>query len=191
MKQIRLIALSLLLGMAATQQPTYAATGASDPAWDLLIQARRDFQNGLATLASQKWADEAPEWEKYRLLQLSLLYRKDLVFRYWLRTNPTRIERDKGVEKFANVGWSPNEDKFYRSEIPGFTEASYRVTVLREQLFGKGGNSRFGRRIRQLSMNTEYLRLMREAQREFRSVETLLHQTKSESSASEVAPVVE
>lgn len=106
---------------------------AAQKAWTAYTRAQRQFQQEMADFLATRRPDLKDVILVSRDLQLSLIERRSLEFRYLLAMHAERIVKDQGISKFANYDWTDEDAKVLRRSNPDYDAASRRVGALRER----------------------------------------------------------
>lgn len=109
---------------------------AAEKAWTEYVQAQRQFQQELADFLASRRPDLRDLILVSRDLQLSLIERRSLEFRYLLATHPERIVRNQGISKLASFAWTDEDAKGLRHSNPDYEAVATRVEVLQERTDG-------------------------------------------------------
>jgi hypothetical protein len=113
-----------------------SSTEVARKAWTAYTQAQRQFQQELADFFVSRRPDLKDLVLVSRDLQLSLIERRSLEFRYLIATHPERIVRDQGISKFSNYDWTDEDAKVLGRSNPDYEAARRRVGALRERSDG-------------------------------------------------------
>jgi hypothetical protein len=112
------------------------STEVSRKAWTAYTQAQRQFQQELADFFVSRRPDLKDLVLVSRDLQLSLIERRSLEFRYLIATHPERIVRDQGISRFSNYDWTDEDAKVLGRSNPDYEAARRHVGALRERSDG-------------------------------------------------------
>jgi hypothetical protein len=125
----------MLLLAIGFQRAGYAA-GANDSlekAWTAHAQAQCQLQQELAKFFISRRPDLKERFELNRDLQLALIDRRSMEFRYLLATHPEKIVRDQGISRLANYEWTDEDQNALRRSSPEYEAARKRVEELRKR----------------------------------------------------------
>jgi hypothetical protein len=122
---IRRIATFSLLIFCLTLTPALAAEATKQPkqskqadkvnqaskAMQHYSQAQGQWHSNLAQLVTSKKPEFTPNAMSQRNLQLSMLSLRNARFRYLLRSDPERLEFNKGVNDLSNFDWTDKDSR--------------------------------------------------------------------------------
>jgi hypothetical protein len=154
-----------------------AAFETPDPAWEKFTSARRVFQVQLCEMATRRWPEFASFFAGHRDLQLGYLERRNLVFYQLMSTNPSRIIRAEGGQKYLGFTWSEEEDRQFAKSIPGYSQVSADIAKLKKSTEKFKNRAALKDRFARLELDPEYLALMRETGKSIAEAERLLQQS--------------
>lgn len=177
--------LTILVAAVSLQSalPALAAPASPDAAWEKFVSARRVFQTRLADLAARRWPAHRQFFELHRDLQLAYIERRNLVFYELLRSDPARIVRDQGGQRFIGFEWSQTEDAAYAKSIPGYADLAAEIATLRRRSESFKDREVLRDRFARLELDPDYLVLMRDMGRSIEEAERLLADSRTPSSA--------
>jgi hypothetical protein len=113
-----------------------APSGADDAAgkaWAAYSQAQGQYQQEMADFLSSRHAELKEVIVLSLDMQLALIERRSLEFRYLLATHPERIVRNQGISQFANFAWTDKDAHALRNSNPAYSAAPKRVETLRQR----------------------------------------------------------
>jgi hypothetical protein len=108
----------------------------AEKAWTECAQAQRQFQQELADFLASRRPVLRDLILVSRDLQLGLIERRSLEFRYLLAMHPERIVRNQGISKLANFAWSDEDAKVLRRSNPDYEAVAKSVELLQERTDG-------------------------------------------------------
>ena len=101
-----------------------------EKSWTTYAHAQRTLQQELADFFINRRPDLKENFEVNRDLQLALIERRSLEFRYLLSAHPEQIVSDQGVSRFANYRWTEENQNALRHTSPEYEAARKRVEEL-------------------------------------------------------------
>jgi len=104
-----------------------------EKAWTAYTQAQRQFQQELADFFTSRCPELKDLIHENRDLQLALIDRRSLEFRYLLSTHPERIVKNEGISRFTNYGWNEEDQNTLRRSSQEYEAALKRVAELRKR----------------------------------------------------------
>lgn len=102
-------------------------------AWKAYARTQRQFQQELADFFGSRRPDLKDLIQTNRDLQLALIDRRSLEFRYLLSTHPERIVKDQGISRFANFGWTEEDSIALQRANQEYEAVVKRVEELRKR----------------------------------------------------------
>jgi hypothetical protein len=123
------LACAVLLGIPSTGfVAPRALEDSAGKAWTAYVQAQRQLQVEVADFLSSQRPDLKEVIVVSRDLQLGLIDRRSLEFRYLLAKHPEHIIRNQGISQFANFHWTDQDAITLRKSNPDYVAA---VSVLK------------------------------------------------------------
>jgi hypothetical protein len=110
----------------------------SEKVWEAHTEAQRQLQRQLADFLITRRPDLKESVLLNRDLQLALIDRRSLEFRYLLAQHPEQIVKSQGISKFVNFTWTEaNTDALLRTS-PQYEPLRKRVEQLRNDAAPQG-----------------------------------------------------
>jgi len=121
------------LGVSVLGRPTHTSDSL-EKVWTAYTQAQRQFHQELADFFTNQRPDLKDIIQLNRDLQLALIDRRSLEFRYLLSAHPERIVKDHGISRFANFNWTEADQNVLRHSSAEYEAALKLVEELRKRI---------------------------------------------------------
>jgi hypothetical protein len=170
MRILTILVLLVAIAKSGFTQSTPEAT----KAWTLYSDAQRAWQQSLAEFLSRRRPDLKAIIALSRDLQLAMIDRRSIEFRYLLDAHPNRIIKNKGISTFANFDWDSQDETALRRLKTEFVRAGQLVQDLQQRNNNHPQWPLLREAHQSLAKETEYGDLYQRFQQEVKNAEEVL-----------------
>ena len=124
--------------------------------WNNYISAKKTFEKEVHGLVTTKWPNEKMLSEAHLQLELARLGQKDDQFDYVLKNNPQRIDRNKGLDDFADLDWSAKDQNALAGTDKSYATKTQEVARLEKAYSRLKGRSDFEGHLKEVKGTLEY-----------------------------------
>jgi len=124
--------------------------------WNNYISVKKTFEKDVHGLVSTKWPMEAKLSDAHLKMELARLGQKDDQFDYVLKNNPQRIDRNKGLDDFADLDWSSKDQSALVRTDKSYADKSREVAGLEKAYTNLKGRSDFESHLKEVKGTLEY-----------------------------------
>lgn len=124
--------------------------------WNNYISAKKTFEKDVHGLVGTKWPKEKGLSDAHLKLELARLDQKDSQFDYVLKQNPQRIDRNKGLDDFADLGWTDEDQNALAETDKSYATHSQEIVRLEKSYTKLKGRSDFEGHLNDVKGTMEY-----------------------------------
>lgn len=123
----------MLAGLSECVPARSSDTDPLEKVWTAYTEAQRQLQSELADFLITRRPDLRESALLNRDLQLALIDRRSLEFRYLLSHHPEAIVKNQGISKFVNFSWTEENQNALLRMNPEYQAVRKRVEELRKR----------------------------------------------------------
>jgi hypothetical protein len=148
----------IVLAMCFQGALAWAASQKSEDqkVWNSYIDTKKSFEKDVHNLVIDKWPKEKFLAQSHLNLELARLSQKDAQFDYIVKNNSERIDRNKGLNDFADFDWSDKDEKTLTYNDKSYAKQSREVARLDKQYNQLDGRSDFEKHLTDVKGTVEY-----------------------------------